>query len=85
MTPLMMAALYGGAEAARLLLARGADVNAGAGEIKALRLASVTPRDYLKEVKGKLSDDDRRMLSVLKATAPGRAAVAELLRRAGAK
>ena len=87
LTPLMIAALGGSAEMAKLLLDHHADVNVEDGEYTALKFAEIfdSPSELAKELSNQDSDEDKQaLLNWLRFTAPGHNTVAGMLRKAGA-
>jgi ankyrin repeat protein len=88
LTPLMVAALVGNVELAKLLLEHHADVNLNNGENRALKFAEMfdSPEELQKAL-GNCDDDEEKqaLLKWAHFTAPGRKTIAEMLRKAGAK
>ena len=88
MNTLMVAALSGNAELARILLANKADVNIKNGERSALRYAQDldSPESLQSELKDSKDNEERQtFLNWIQLTAPGRHEIARMLRKAGAK
>lgn len=87
LTALIGAAMYGDPEVTRVLLEAGADPNVGAREFNPLRFATLTLAELLRQGGGAEPGEDARRSATIfyEATATGRAEVARLLRRAGAK
>jgi ankyrin repeat protein len=87
MTTLMVAALSGNAELAKILLANKADVNIKNGERSALRYAESldSPESLQSELKDCKDNEERQtFLNWIHLTAPGRHEIARMLRKAGA-
>jgi ankyrin repeat protein len=97
LSALMLAALYGDAEVARIFLEKGADPNKGAKDINALHFAAFTMEKWLAELdEGRedisldeqgqaTSEETKKALDYFRATEKGRAEIALLLRQAGAR
>lgn len=88
MTTLMVAALSGNAELARILLANKADVNIKNGDKSALMFAEDfdSPESLQSELKDSKDNEERQtLLNWIQLTAPGRHELARMLRKAGAR
>lgn len=87
LTALMVAAIGGNVEMAKLLLDHHADPNLGDGDYTALKLAEEfgSPKALAEQLNEKQSDEDKQAwLNWVHFTAPGRKTVAAMLRNAGA-
>ena len=88
MTTLMVAALSGNAELAKVLLANKADVNIKNGERSALRYAEDfdSPESLQNELEDSRDNEQTQtLLNWIQLTAPGRQEIARMLRKAGAR
>jgi len=88
MTALMIAAMGGNVELCQILLAHGADVNLASGELTALKLAQMgETTESLQQMLEEEPDSESRqaLINWLQISRPGHLAIAELLRKAGAK
>ncbi len=88
MTTLIVAALSGNAELARILLANRADLNITNGERSALGYAEDfdSPESLQNELKESKDNEERQtLLNWIQLTAPGRHEIARMLRKAGAR
>jgi ankyrin repeat protein len=88
LTTLMIAAISGNAELAKILLSKQADANIKGGEWNALKFAEQfdSPESIETEMKGVADRESKQaLLNWIHFTAPGRQEVARLLRTAGAR